>query len=193
MREPAPTASDIADRARRVRLLTCDVDGVLTDGRIYVDDRGHEFKAFSALDGVALNLLARAGIVVAWITGSAAPAITHRAQQLRIPHVVLDAHDKLTPWERLRGELGLAVEQCAHIGDDLPDIPVLARCGLAATVPHAPAAVQAHAHYVTARDGGSGAVRELADLILDAQGRSGADELLGAQALPPLAVARDLR
>ncbi len=178
-------------RARRVRFLSCDVDGVLTDGRIYVDDHGHEFKAFSALDGVALNLLARAGIVVAWITGSAAPAVTHRAQQLRIPHVVLDAHDKLTPWERLRGELGLALEQCAHIGDDLPDIPVLAACGFAATVPHAPAAVRAHAHYVTSRDGGSGAVRELADLILEAQGCGGADEVRNAQALPPLAVVRD--
>ena len=180
-------------RARRVRFLSCDVDGVLTDGRIYVDDHGREFKAFSALDGVALNLLARAGIVVAWITGSAAAAVTHRAQQLRIPHVVLDAHDKLTPWERLRGELGLAVEQCAHIGDDLPDIPVLAACGLAATVPHAPAAVRAHAHYVTTRDGGSGAVRELADLILEAQGRSGPAQVRDAQALPPLAVARDVR
>jgi 3-deoxy-D-manno-octulosonate 8-phosphate phosphatase (KDO 8-P phosphatase) len=180
-------------RARRVRFLSCDVDGVLTDGRIYVDDHGREFKAFSALDGVALNLLARAGIVVAWITGSAAPAVTHRAQQLRIPHVVLDAHDKLTPWERLRGELGLAVEQCAHIGDDLPDIPVLAACGLAATVPHAPAAVRAHAHYVTARDGGSGAVRELADLILEAQGRSGAAEVRDAQTLPPLAAVPDAR
>ena len=184
---------DLFARARRVRFLSCDVDGVLTDGRIYVDDHGREFKAFSALDGVALNLLARAGIVVAWITGSAAAAVTHRAQQLRIPHVVLDAHDKLTPWERLRGELGLAVEQCAHIGDDLPDIPVLAACGLAATVPHAPAAVRAHAHYVTTRDGGSGAVRELADLILEAQGRSGPAQVRDAQALPPLAVARDVR
>ena len=180
-------------RARRVRFLSCDVDGVLTDGRIYVDDHGREFKAFSALDGVALNLLARAGIVVAWITGSAAPAVTHRAQQLRIPHVVLDAHDKLTPWERLRGELGLAAEQCAHIGDDLPDIPVLAVCGLAATVPHAPAAVRAPAHYGPARDGGSGAVRELADLILEAQGRSGAAEVRDAQALPPLAAVPDAR
>src|SRR6476619_716596 len=113
-------------RARRVRFLSCDVDGVLTDGRIYVDDHGHEFKAFSALDGVAIHLLARAGIVVAWITGSAAPAVTHRARQLRIPHLVLDAQDKLTPWERLRGELGLGPDECAHIGDDLPDIPLLA-------------------------------------------------------------------
>src|SRR4029078_264943 len=128
---------------------------VLTDGRIYVDDHGHEFKAFSALDGVAMNQLARAGIVVAWITGRAAPAATHRAQQLRIPHVVLDAHDKLTPWERLRGELGVAAGECAHIADDLPDVPVLAACGLALTVPHAPAAVRTHAPYVPTRDGGA--------------------------------------
>jgi len=160
---------DLTARARRVRLLTCDVDGVLTDGRIYIDDQGRELKAFSALDGVAMHRLADAGIVVAWITGSAAPAVTHRAQQLRIPHLVVDVQDKLVPWERLRAELGLANEQCAHIGDDLADIPVLAACGLAATVPHAPAAVRAHAHYVTARDGGSGAVRELSDIILAAQ------------------------
>ncbi len=163
---------DLLARARRVRFLSCDVDGVLTDGRIYIDDHGREFKAFSALDGVAMNLLARAGIVVAWITGSAAPAVAHRAQQLRIPHLVLDAHDKLTPWERLRDELGYAAEQCAHIGDDLPDIPVLAVCGLAVTVPHAPLPVRAHAHYVTSRDGGSGAVREIADIILAAQGHA---------------------
>jgi 3-deoxy-D-manno-octulosonate 8-phosphate phosphatase (KDO 8-P phosphatase) len=161
----------LEDRARRVRMLSCDVDGVLTDGRIYIDDQGREFKAFCALDGVAMHRLANAGIVVAWITGSKAPAVAHRAQQLRIPHLVVDAHDKLTPWERLRGELGLLPEQCAHIGDDLPDIPVLCACGLAATVPHAPAAVRAHAHYVTTREGGLGAVRELADIILAAQGR----------------------
>ncbi len=159
----------LAARARRVRFLSCDVDGVLTDGRIYIDDHGHEFKAFCALDGVAMNLLRHAGIVVAWITGSAAPAVTHRAQQLRIPHLVLDAHDKLTPWERLRGELGLAADACAHIGDDLPDVPLLEAVGLAVTVPHAPAAVRAHAHYVTRREGGTGAVRELADIILAAQ------------------------
>src|SRR6476659_1861752 len=147
-------------RARRVRFLSCDVDGVLTDGRIYVDDHGHEFKAFSALDGVALNLLARAGIVVAWITGSAAPAVTHRAQQLRIPHVVLDAHDKLTPWERLRGELRVGDDECAHIREDLPDICLFKVGGLALAAPPAPAAVRARAHSVTAREGGSGAVRE---------------------------------
>ena len=185
--------ADLLARARRVRFLCCDVDGVLTDGRIYVDDHGHEFKAFCALDGVAMNLLARAGIVVAWITGSAAPAVTHRAQQLRIPHLVLDAYDKLTPWERLRSELGLAADQCAHIGDDLPDIPLLATCGLAATVPHAPAAVRAHAHYVTSREGGSGAVREVADMILVAQGRGDGIDLPTREMPPPLELAREER
>jgi 3-deoxy-D-manno-octulosonate 8-phosphate phosphatase (KDO 8-P phosphatase) len=180
----------ILARARRVRFLSCDVDGVLTDGRIYVDDQGHEFKAFSALDGVAMHRLARAGIVVAWITGSTAPAVIHRAQQLRIPHLVMDAQDKRAPWERLRSELGIAPEQCAHIGDDLADIPVLAVCGLGVTVPHAPPAVRAQAHYVTVRDGGSGAVRELADLILNAQGHG---DGAGIAAAPPPVLAPSLR
>jgi 3-deoxy-D-manno-octulosonate 8-phosphate phosphatase (KDO 8-P phosphatase) len=159
-------------RARRVRLLTCDVDGVLTDGRIYIDDLGHEMKAFCALDGVGLNLLAQAGIAVGWITGSNAPAVAHRARRLNVQHVMLDAADKLSPWEDLRARLGLAPEQCAHIGDDLPDVPLFRACGFAVAVPHAPPAVREHAHLVTSRDGGAGAVRELAELILAAQGRS---------------------
>jgi 3-deoxy-D-manno-octulosonate 8-phosphate phosphatase (KDO 8-P phosphatase) len=150
-------------RARGVKLLTCDVDGVLTDGRIYVDDLGHETKAFHALDGVGMHLLGRAGIVIGWITGSPAPAVEHRARRLNVPYVMLDVADKLEAWTALR-------EACAHIGDDLPDVPVMRACGFAATVPHAPAAVRELAHYVTMRDGGQGAVRELAELILAAQG-----------------------
>jgi len=99
---PGASADDVAARAARVRLLTCDVDGVLTDGRIYVDDDGREFKAFSALDGVGLNLLARGNVTVAWITGSAAPAVAHRARQLHVEYVILDASDKLTAWNALR-------------------------------------------------------------------------------------------
>jgi 3-deoxy-D-manno-octulosonate 8-phosphate phosphatase (KDO 8-P phosphatase) len=162
--------TEFASRARRIRFLSCDVDGVLTDGRIYIDDHGHEFKAFSALDGVAMHRLAAAGIAVAWITGSDAPAVAHRARQLRIPHLVQDAQDKIVAWERLRGELHVTPDACAHIGDDLPDIPLLTACGLAVSVPDAPDAVRAHAHYVTKRKGGRGAVRELADMLLAAQG-----------------------
>jgi len=164
--------TDALARARRVRFLTCDVDGVLTDGKIYIDDHGHEMKAFSALDGVGLNLLARADIVVGWITGSAAPAVVHRARKLGVAHVVMDAADKLAAWESLRAQLGIAPEACAHIGDDLPDVPVFRACGFALTVPHAPAAVREHAHYITSREGGAGAVREVAELILAAQGRT---------------------
>jgi len=164
-------SADALARARRIRLLTCDVDGVLTDGRIYVDDDGRETKAYSALDGVGIGLLQRAGITVAWITGSKAPAVTHRARRLDVVHVVLGASDKRVPWEELRSELGMAAAECAHIGDDLPDVAIFQACGFAITVPHAPAAVREHAHFVTARDGGAGAVRELADLILAAQGK----------------------
>ena len=164
------TAS-IESRARAVRLLTCDVDGVLTDGRVYMDDDGRESKAFHVLDGVGLRMLADAGIAVAWITGSSAPAVAHRARLLDVKHVIQNAHDKLTPWRALADSLGIAPVNCAHIGDDLPDLPVMAQCGFAVTVPHAPLAVRTRAHYVTTRDGGLGAVRELAELILAAQGK----------------------
>jgi len=157
-------------QARGIRLLTCDVDGVLTDGRIYVDDTGRETKAFSALDGVGLKLLMQAGVRIAWITGSRAAAVMHRARALGIDRVIQGAEDKLTPWEALRGELDLPAAACAHIGDDLPDVPVFARCGFSVTVPHAPPSVRASAHFVTVREGGKGAVRELCELILAAQG-----------------------
>jgi 3-deoxy-D-manno-octulosonate 8-phosphate phosphatase (KDO 8-P phosphatase) len=164
--------TDALTRARRIRLLTCDVDGVLTDGRIYVDDHGHETKAFSALDGAGIALLLRAGITVAWITGSVAPAVTHRARRLNVVHVVLGAAEKFAPWDKLRAELQLAPAACAHIGDDLADVAIFNACGFAVTVPHAPPLVRERAHFVTARDGGAGAVREIADLILAAQGVS---------------------
>ena len=155
--------------AQGIRLLTCDVDGVLTDGRIYVDDDGREQKAFNALDGVGLKLLMQAGIAVAWITGSRAPVVLHRARSLGVARVIQGAEDKLTPWEALVQELALPATACAHIGDDLPDIPILARCGFAVSVPHAPAAVRAQAHFVTRREGGMGAVRELCEIILAAR------------------------
>jgi 3-deoxy-D-manno-octulosonate 8-phosphate phosphatase (KDO 8-P phosphatase) len=157
-------------QARGIRLLTCDVDGVLTDGRIYVDDTGRESKAFNALDGVGLKLLMRAGITIAWITGSRAPAVMHRARALGIDRVIQGAEEKLSPWEAMRGELALPAAACAHIGDDLPDVPVFDRCGFAVAVPNAPDTVRARAHFVTAREGGKGAVRELCELILAAQG-----------------------
>jgi 3-deoxy-D-manno-octulosonate 8-phosphate phosphatase (KDO 8-P phosphatase) len=155
--------------AQGIRLLTCDVDGVLTDGRIYVDDDGREHKAFNARDGVGLKLLMQAGITVAWITGSRAPVVLHRARSLGVERVIQGAEDKLTPWEALLRELDVPQAACAHIGDDLPDIPVLARCGFAGVGAARTAAVRAQAHFVTRREGGMGAVRELCEIILAAR------------------------
>jgi 3-deoxy-D-manno-octulosonate 8-phosphate phosphatase (KDO 8-P phosphatase) len=163
-------SAELLERARRVRLLSCDVDGVLTDGKLYYADDGSELKAFSTLDGLGLKMLHESGVVIAWITGSSTPAVTRRARHLGVAHVILGAENKLAPWERLRGELGFAVDECAHIGDDLPDLALLARCGLAVTVPHAPEAIRRQAHYVTRADGGAGAVREICELILTARG-----------------------
>ena len=173
---PAPGALDpsVAARARAVRLVSCDVAGVLTDGRIYVDDEGRETKAFHALDGVGFKRLKAAGIEVAWITGSASASVAHRARALGIVHLIRGTEDKLPAWERLRTSLGVPAQACAHIGDDLPDLPLLLACGLAASVPHAPDEVKRHAHYVTRRAGGQGAARELAELILAAR-ESGED------------------
>lgn len=164
------SAPDLLDRARAVRMLSCDVDGVLTDGRLYYADDGSELKAFYTLDGLGLKMLHDAGIVVAWITGSAAPAVTKRARHLSVEHVLLGAENKLGPWERLRDDLGVSADECAHIGDDLPDVPLILRCRLGMTVPHAPEAVKRHAHYVTRADGGAGAVREVCELLLSARG-----------------------
>jgi len=164
------TPADLHTRARRLRLLTCDVDGVLTDGRIFVAGDGSEFKAFSSLDGLGMRMLEQSGIAVAWITGSSAPAVSARAKMLGVKRVVLGAEHKLVPWERLRHELGVEPEDCAHVGDDLPDLPLLMRCGLAVTVPHAPELVKRHAHYVTRAEGGAGAVREVCELVLAARG-----------------------
>jgi len=173
----------LASRARRIRLVTLDVDGVLTDGRIYVDDAGNEFKAYSAQDGQGIKMLQSQGIEVAWITGSNAPSVRHRARHLAVQHVLMNASHKLGPWESLRASLGVPADACAHVGDDLPDVPLLAACGLACTVPHAPESVLRHAHYVTRRDGGAGAVREIAEMILAAQQRLAAAE--APHASPP--------
>ena len=163
-------ADAVVARMRGIRLVCCDVDGVLTDASVYVDDHGREFKAYSARDGVGLKMLLRAGIHVALITGSNAPGVAHRARQLGIAHVVQGAEEKVAPWERLRAELNVPPEACAHLGDDLPDVPLFNRCGLGVAVPHAPSLVRSRAHYVTRNDGGRGAVREACELILAARG-----------------------
>jgi 3-deoxy-D-manno-octulosonate 8-phosphate phosphatase (KDO 8-P phosphatase) len=161
---------NVLERARAVRLMAFDVDGVLTDGQLYLADGGAEMKAFHTLDGLGLKLLQSAGVAVALITARQSDVVARRAAELGIANVFQGADDKLAVLESLRLRLGIALAACGYMGDDLPDLPLLTRCGLAATVPEAPEAVRARVHYVSRRPAGRGAARELCEVVLGAQG-----------------------
>ncbi|HSV69487.1 MAG TPA: HAD hydrolase family protein [Methylibium sp.] len=148
-----------------------DVDGVLTDGRLVIGEQGESVKTFHALDGHGLKLLAQGGIVPLVITGRDSPAVRRRMADLGIAHAVYGAHDKLAAAETLRGALGLDWADIAAIGDDWPDLPLLARAGFAAAPANAHAEVRAMVDHVTALAGGAGAAREFCDLLLMACGR----------------------
>jgi len=162
---------DVKARARRVRLAIFDVDGVLTDGTIFIGARGEAFKAFNILDGHGLKMLRDAGVATAILSGRKHAAVDRRAKELSIDHVIQGRSEKVPEFEKLIKRLKLTDEQAAYMGDDLPDLPVLRRCGFAVTVPNAAEAVKSEAHYVTRAHGGKGAVRELCDLILAARGQ----------------------
>jgi len=166
--------SDLTARAKRVRLAIFDVDGVMTDGTLYIGARGEALKAFNILDGHGLRMLREAGVVTAILSGRKHAAVDRRAKELSIDHVVQGRSDKVPEFEKLIKRLKLEANACAYVGDDLPDLPVLRRCGLAVAVANAVEAVKAEAHYVTRAAGGRGAVREVCDLILAARGQLGA-------------------
>ncbi len=165
---------ELSARARAVRLAIFDVDGVMTDGTVFIGARGEAFKAFNILDGHGLKMLREAGVVTAILSGRSHKAVDRRARELSIDHVVQGRSDKLPEFEKLIKRLKLDAGACAYMGDDLPDLPVLRRCGLAVAVANASAAVKAEAHYVTRAAGGHGAVREFCELVLEAQGRRAA-------------------
>jgi 3-deoxy-D-manno-octulosonate 8-phosphate phosphatase (KDO 8-P phosphatase) len=160
----------LLERARRIRLLVLDVDGVLTDGRLYFDNQGNETKAFYTRDGLGMKALQAQGITLALITGRTSNIVAHRASGLGIEHVYQGREDKLGAFLELLEATGLEPAQVCFAGDDWIDIPLLERVGLAVTVPDADAVVKGHAHWVTSRPGGLGAVREICDLVLAAQG-----------------------
>jgi len=160
----------VVARARKIRLLVMDVDGVLTDGRMILSDRGEELKSFHTHDGIGLALAKRAGLRTALVTGESSPIAKTRGAKLGVDSVVLGARRKGESVEALRAEFDLAPDAVAFIGDDLLDIPALQVAGLAVTVADASAVVKAVAHVVTRARGGHGAVRELVELILRAQG-----------------------
>ena len=167
---PVSSEAELTERARGVRLLVLDVDGVLTDGTLYLSASGEELKAFNIQDGLGIKLLQAADIEVAIVTGRSSRALELRARELGVMRVTQDVADKLAAVTDLLEELGLAPEQAACVGDDLPDLPLLSRCGLAVAVPEAPRWLLDRAHYVTRRAGGRGAVREVCELLLRAQG-----------------------
>lgn len=147
-----------------------DVDGVLTDGRLYIGEHGETVKAFASLDGHGLKLLARAGIAPLVITGRDSPAVRRRVADLGLAHAVYGVHDKLAAAEALLAALGLGWGEVAAIGDDWPDLPLLARAAFACAPPGAHAEVRAIADHVTAAPAGHGAAREFCDLLLVAAG-----------------------
>jgi 3-deoxy-D-manno-octulosonate 8-phosphate phosphatase (KDO 8-P phosphatase) len=161
---------DLTQRARQVRLALFDVDGVMTDGTLFVSGQGESFKPFNILDGLGLKLLKSSGVATGILTGRSSAAVSARAGELDIDHLIQGANDKLRAYIDLQQQLGLDDEQICYMGDDLPDLPVLRRCGLALSPPGAVDEVRSEVHFVTRTQGGKGAVREACELIMRAQG-----------------------
>lgn len=158
------------DRARDVRMMIFDVDGVLTDGRLYYSDAGDELKAFSTLDGHGIKMLMASGVDTAILTGRTSGIVTQRAKNLGIQHVLQGVQDKRAAFLDLTATLGLNPANCGYMGDDVVDLPVLTRCGFAATTREAPEIVRRRAHFVATQPAGAGAAREVCELLMRAQG-----------------------
>lgn len=158
-------------KARDIRLLALDVDGVLTDGRLWFGNNGEELKAFDIKDGLGIKLLQRAGVAVAIITGRRSELVARRARELGIEHVIQGREDKLVALNALCAELGLNLDEVAYMGDDLPDLSAIRAVGLGVTVADGHPFVARHAAHTTTRGGGAGAVRELCELILRGRGQ----------------------
>jgi 3-deoxy-D-manno-octulosonate 8-phosphate phosphatase (KDO 8-P phosphatase) len=157
-------------RAQHIRAAIFDVDGVLTDGRIYLSGQGEEFKAFNTLDGHGLKLLLQVGITPLIITGRDSLAIRKRVADLRLPHAIYGAQDKLAAAQKLRQELQLDWSALAAMGDDWPDLPLMQRAAFTCAPANAHPEVKAIAHYITTLNGGHGAARQCCDLMLMATG-----------------------
>ena len=167
----SPDLANFMPALRRVQMLVLDVDGVLTDGRLFYGARGEVMKAFHVRDGHGIKQVASAGITVAIISGRKSAAVARRARELGIRHVNQGVTDKLAALARLTKARSVALEDCACVGDDTPDAPMLQAAGLAIAVADAHADALAAADLVTTRAGGQGAVREVCDWLLDARRR----------------------
>jgi 3-deoxy-D-manno-octulosonate 8-phosphate phosphatase (KDO 8-P phosphatase) len=158
-------------RARAVRLAIFDVDGVLTDGTLWIGPQGEVFKPFNIQDGHGVKMLQKEGIRTAILSGRKSEAVTRRAAELAMDPVIQGADDKLAAFRDLVAQCGVKEQECAFMGDDLPDLGVLRACGFAVAPANAVAEVRSACHYVTLANGGHGAVRELCELVLRARGQ----------------------
>lgn len=163
-------APELETRARRVRLLALDVDGVLTDGRIHYTSAGEEMKSFSILDGLGIKLLRRSGIEVAVITARRSPMVDRRVAELGIEHCLQGREDKLEALQELIRQIGIGLDEVAYMGDDLPDLRAILSVGLGLTVANASSEVARHAPWRSTARGGDGAVREACEMLLRARG-----------------------
>ena len=165
-----PVSTSLIEKLRKIKLLVLDVDGILSDGRIYITSSGEEIKAFDARDGLAVVALLRRGIEVAVISGRYSKPVEIRCGELGIKHVYQEVSDKKRILKELSESLKVSPEEIACMGDDINDIAMMTFAGVCATVPEAHPAVRRIAHYITENPGGRGAVREFAELIMKAQG-----------------------
>ena len=163
--------SEVVEKAKRVKFLVVDIDGVMTDGRIVYSIYGDELKFFDVTDGFGISLLKRAGIETAIITAKKSRIVKLRARDLKVAKAYQGFLDKLIPFEKMLKEFNVTAEEICFMGDDLPDVPVLKRVGFAVSVPNAREEVIAIAHHITVSAGGRGAVREICDLILKSQNK----------------------
>lgn len=164
-------SAELIEKAKNIKLLICDVDGVLSDGKVYFGNDGEELKNFNIKDGLGIKLMQRNGIEVAIITGRQSNIVEHRATELGIKHVYQGRSDKRATYQEILEKLRLNAEQVAHIGDDLPDLPLMQMSGIGICVADGYAYVQENADWITEKRGGEGAVRDVADLFLFAQGK----------------------
>lgn len=171
----ADLPADVLARAAKIRLVVFDVDGTLTDGRLWYAEDGHETKVFHVHDGLGLKLLMASGVQVAIVSARISHPVALRAEELDIAHVYQGQGDKRACLEQLLEALQLAPEEAAFVGDDLPDLPPMRIVGLAVAVANAHPWVAEHAHWHTRLSGGQGAAREVCDVILHAQGKAAAE------------------
>lgn len=156
------------DKLDKIRLIAFDIDGVFTDGRFYLSDDGVETKSFHTQDGYGMRRLLDSGVAVGVISGRKSAAVEKRMAELGVPHVILDCKNKVAAMDELAAGLGLAINECAYVGDDLPDLPLLEHVGFSVAVANAVPALQERCDYVTTKPGGFGAVREICDLLVAA-------------------------